>query len=81
MNGSLQWVAGKHTPTKTYITRVLNFGTWDEWRTLTKNFSREEIKNAVDHPLRGHWTRRGKAFAETRFNCRMPDEVLISLNV
>ena len=75
---SLRWAAGGETPVKTYITRVFNFGTWEEWQAMKSHFTPREIRDAVMHPLRGQWTPRGKAFAETVFDCRLPDEVLIS---
>ena len=74
----LKWVAGSKTPAKIYITRVFNFGTWEEWRAMKRLYSRRVIENVVKHPLRGAWTRRGKAFAETLFRCRMPSRTLIS---
>ena len=76
--GGLKWVAGKRTPAKVYITRVFNFGTCEEWREIKRRFHRAEIEGVVRHPLRGQWTKRGKAFAETLFDCRMPASVLIS---
>ncbi len=81
MTHPLQWSAGLETPAKTYITRVLNYGTWDEWQTLKHTYSTEQIQEAVHQPLRGQWTRRGKAFAETIYNCTLPDEAVISYDV
>ncbi len=78
---SLRWVSGDATPAKTYITRVFNFGTWEEWQAMKAEFSREAVQGAVLRPLRGQWTPRGKAFAETLFECRLPDEALISFDV
>jgi len=75
---SLQWVAGINTPPKTHITRVFNFGTWEEWQDMNRDFTPEQIRDAVVHPLKGQWTPRGKAFAETLFDCRLPDKALIS---
>jgi hypothetical protein len=75
---NLKWVAGSKTPPKTYITRVFNFGTWDEWKGLKKSFSRNAIKEAVKNPLPGQWTPRGKALAEVIFKCHMPKKSLIS---
>ena len=72
------WVAGSQTPAKVYITRVFNFGTWEEWQEMKKKFSSQQIEETVKHPFRGCWTRRGRAFAETLYHCSMPDEVLIS---
>lgn len=77
----LKWVAGQNTPAKVYITRVFNFGTWEEWQAMKKRFSKNVIRKAVRHPLRGQWTPRGKAFAETLFNCRLPRTSLISYEV
>ena len=77
-NTSLKWVAGHATPTKTYITRVFNFGTWEEWQALKRDVPRREIEAAVKQPLPGQWTRRAKAFAEVLFNTPMPDSALIS---
>lgn len=78
MTTSLRWVAGARTPRKVYITRVWNFGTWQEWQQLWNDYSPTEIDEAVHQPLRGQWTRRGKAFAETLCQFTMPDDVLIS---
>jgi len=77
---SLRWVAGIATPSKTYITRVFNLGTWEEWKSMKRDFSSSQIREAVRHPLRGQWTPRGKALAETLFECRLPDETLISFD-
>ena len=74
----LKWVAGQKTSAKVYITRVFNFGTWEEWRRMKKKFSQAEIKQAVKNPLPGQWTVRGKAFAEVVFGYKMPKKVIIS---
>lgn len=77
----LTWVAGDSTPTKTWITRVFNFGTWEEWQMLKEKVEPETITEALQQPLKGQWTRHGKAFAETMFDCHLSDDVLISYNV
>jgi len=77
----LEWVAPEGTPAKTYITRVFNFGTWEEWQAMRRDFSRPQIRQAVLHPLRGQWTRRGKALAEALFNCKLPEDILIRFDV
>ena len=74
----LKWVAGHRTPDQTYITRVINFGTLEEWRQLRKKYSSHQIKRALRKPLRGQWTRHGKAFAEAIFGVHLPKSVLIS---
>lgn len=76
--GALRWVAGRGTPDKVYITRVFNYGTREEWRQLQKTYSKREIEQALRQPLRGQWTKRGKAFAEAMYGIRLPDAVLIS---
>ena len=75
MRRGIVWVAGSQTPAKVYITRVFNFGTWQE---MKKKFSPQQIEETVKHPFRGCWTRRGRAFAEALYHYSMPDEVLIS---
>ena len=75
---ALRWVAGDDTPAKIYITRVFNYGTFEEWKAMKKRYSRRVIKDAVQHPLKGQWNRRAKAFAEVLFGIKMPDDVLIS---
>lgn len=80
-DSSLQWSAGSNTPDDVYITRVINYGTWDEWQNLKQNCPRERIEKVLHRPLRGQWTKRGKAFAETIFDIKLPDEVLISYDV
>lgn len=73
----LQWVAGEKTPEKTWITRVFNYGTWEEWQQLKSRCTPNQISDAIKQPLRGSWTRHGKAFAETLFDSKLPDEALI----
>jgi len=77
-SAGLTWVSGTKTPLKTYVTRVLNLGTWEEWEELKHSVTREQILDAIDHPLRGQWTAKGKAFAECVFGRTLPDDVLIS---
>lgn len=74
----LTWVAGAGTPEKTYITRVLNLGTWEEWQYLKRSVPRERMLDAVAHPLKGQWTKKGKSFAECLFGRRLPGDALIS---
>ena len=80
MNGDqpLTGRAGDPAPPKVYITRVFNFGTWEEWRNMKVDFSEDVIEDAVKNPLRGEWTSRGKAFAEALFDCQLPESSLIS---
>ena len=75
---ALKWVAGENTPEKTYITRVFNFGTLEEWREMKRRYAREKIERALRNPLPGQWTSHAKAFAEVVFDIRMPESVLIS---
>lgn len=77
-SSSLRWVAGQETSPKVYITRVINIGTWEEWKEMLKVYSKELIHEAVQQPLRGQWTQHGKSFAEAVFACRLPDDVLTS---
>ena len=73
----LEWVAQESTPARTYITRVFNFGTWEEWQAMKRDFPPRQIRQAVLRPLRGQWTRRGKALAEALFDRKLPEDVLI----
>jgi hypothetical protein len=75
---SLTWVSGPTTPQVVYLTRLWNFGTWEEWQQARRKYSAAEMEEAVKRPLRGQWTRHGKAFAETVCGSRMPDDVLVS---
>ncbi len=81
MSKQLKWVAGQKTSAKVYITRVFNFGTWEEWRRMKRRFSQSEIKRVVKNPLPGQWTVRGKAFAEVIFDCKMPPSVVITYDL
>lgn len=81
MKHQLKWVAGKRTPAKVYITRVFNYGTWEEWRAMKHRFSAREIQEAVRHPLPGQWTNRAKHFAEVLYSFHMPRKALISYHV
>jgi hypothetical protein len=74
----LTWVAGPATPIKVYVTRVINLGTWDEWRSLRRAVPADQVLEAIEHPLRGQWNPRGKSFAECVFGRTLPDDVLIS---
>lgn len=74
----LQWVAGKDTPDRVYITRVFNFGTLEEWRRMKKRYTEEQIREALEKPLRGQWTRRARRFAEVLYDVQLPADVLIS---
>lgn len=74
----LTWVAGKATPDKVYITRVFNYGTWEEWQEMKKNLTPDQILTTLKAPLRGQWTRRAKAFAETVYGIQMSNDSLIS---
>lgn len=78
--GPLRWVAQEGTPARTYITRVFNFGTWEEWQAMKRDFSPRQIRQAVLQPLRGQWTRRGKALAEALFDCKLPEDTLVCFN-
>ena len=78
LHDGLRWVAGKKTPDKVYVTRVFNLGTLEEWREMKRRYTPEQIRDAVVHPLRGHWTKRAKRFAEVLFDVRMPEEAVIS---
>lgn len=37
------------------ITKILNYGTWDDLKLLYKFYSEEDIKEVVSHPQRGVW--------------------------
>lgn len=77
---TLRWVAGKKTPTKVYVTRVFNYGTWEEWCEMKRRLSLHEIEEAVRRPLRGQWTRRAKNFAEVLYSCRMSQKAILSFD-
>lgn len=74
----ITWVSAEKTPIKTYITRVINLGTWEEWKNLQTSVPKTAILDALEYPLLGQWTPRGKAFAECVFDRRLNDNVLIS---
>ena len=74
---ALRWVSGVRTPDKEYITRVFNFGTAEEWRDMRRKYSERQVEAALNNPLKGQWTRRGKNFAETVYNVRLPADALI----
>ena len=78
---ALTWVSGPGTPTKVFVTRVLTFGTLHELRAMFAFIPKDQILDAVEHPLRGEWTPHGKSFAECIFDCTLPDDVLISYEV
>jgi len=77
-DAALRWVNPEKTPAKVYITRVFNFGTWEEWQRMKQEFHPVEIREAIENPLPGQWTRRAKNFAEILYSCKMPQRALIS---
>lgn len=77
-SSGLRWVAGGGTPERVAITRVFNYGTLEEWRQMRRRFTPDQIRAALEHPVRGQWTRRAKRFAEVLFDVRMPEEAVIS---
>ena len=77
LRAGLAWVSGENTPHKIVITRIMNFGTWDEWQAMRHDLPENQILDAVEHPLRGQWTPRGKAFAECVFDRHMSNDALI----
>ena len=77
MESGLTWVSGPNTPHRVLLTRIWNFGTWEEWREMRKKVPLSEIEDVVRHPLRGQWTRHGRAFAEVLCDCTMPDDALL----
>ena len=77
-SAGLQWVAGERTPDKTYITRVFNFGTLEEWRRMKTRCTQEQILEALRNPLRGQWTRRARRFAEVLYGIPLPESAVIS---
>lgn len=74
----LRWVSGKDTADSVYITRVFNYGTWDEWQDMLARYSREDIAAVLYQPLRGSWTRRGRALAEAVYGITLPDNAILS---
>jgi hypothetical protein len=45
---------------------------------MWQDYPRTAVEEVVQRPLRGQWTRHGKAFAEAVCGLAMPDDVLIS---
>ena len=80
-SAGLSWVSGESAPARVAITRVFNFGTLEEWRRMKKQYSETEIRQALEKPLRGQWTKRAKRFAEVLYDIRLPNDVLISYDV
>lgn len=82
MRNKLKWIAGSKTPEKIYITRVINFGTWEEWCAMKRRFSHAKVKSALlKNPLKGQWTPHGRRLAEVLFDCALPQNTLISYDV
>ncbi len=73
----LHWVAGSATPERVWLTRVWNLGTWEEWKQAQRERP-EQMREVVERPLRGQWTRHGKAFAQAITGVTMPEDVIIS---
>lgn len=59
---------------------MINLGTWEEWKNLQSSVPKTAIIDALEHPLLGQWTLRGKSFAECVFERKLIDDVLITYN-
>jgi hypothetical protein len=54
------------------IEQVLNYGTWEQVKWVTKNYSRKEIKDIVKSPSRGIWMDDALNYWLTLLNMKMP---------
>ena len=57
------------------ITRVLNYGTWEDLKLLYKLYSEKDIKQVVKNPRRGVWFKKVINFWTTIFNIRLKKEI------
>jgi len=57
------------------ITRVLNYGTWDDLKLLYKIYSEEDIKKVVVHPRRGVWFEKVLNFWVKMLNIKIEENI------
>lgn len=53
------------------ITRVLNYGTWEDVKELRFLYSEKDLRRAITHPLRGSWFEKALNFWVTMFNIKL----------
>ena len=56
------------------IEQVLNYGTWEQVKWVTKNYSRKEIENIVKNPSRGIWMDDSLNYWLTLLNIKLPKQ-------
>jgi hypothetical protein len=59
---------------KEIITRVLNYGTWDDLKLLQKIYTEEDIKQVVSSPERGCWFEKVLNFWTKLLNLQLDKE-------
>lgn len=57
------------------ITRVLNYGNWEDVKWLFKIYSESEIKKVIAHPQRGHWWKKALNFWVKVFDIKIAPAV------
>jgi len=75
--------ANNKSDKKIIIEQILNYGTWEQLKWLTKTYSWNEIKQIVKTPSRGIWKKDSLNYWLLFFNLKMPkikrEEALFSL--
>lgn len=57
------------------VTKVLNYGTWDDLKLLYKFYSEKDIKEVVSHPRRGVWFEKILNFWTKMLDIKIKEEV------
>jgi hypothetical protein len=60
---------------ETIITRILNYGDWNDLKWLYSAYTENDIKRVVTHPFRGSWFVKALNFWEKMLNLRLPDKI------
>jgi hypothetical protein len=60
---------------ETIITRVLNYGDWNDLKWLYSIYTENDIKKVVTNPFRGSWFVKALNFWETMLNLNLPDKI------
>jgi hypothetical protein len=57
------------------ITRILNYGDWNDLKWLYSIYTEDDIKEVVTHPFRGSWFNKTLNFWEKMLNLNLPNKI------
>ncbi len=60
---------------ETIITRILNYGDWNDLKWLYSVYTENDIKRVVANPFRGSWFDKALNFWEKMLSLRLPHKI------